>query len=118
MERKPAGKKYNDDFKKTIVDLYHSGSPVKELSSEYGVSEVTIYKWVKDFTPIGSEKEALTPKELAEIQKENLRLKQEVEILNILRLVVQAERLVWTTIFYIVEVKNSPEPFWDLESVS
>ncbi|MEM5014572.1 transposase, partial [Niallia taxi] len=49
MDRKPAGKKYNDDFKKTIVDLYHS-SPVKELSSEYGVSEVTIYKWVKDFT--------------------------------------------------------------------
>jgi transposase len=48
LERKPAGKKYNDDFKKTIVDLYHSGSPVKELSSEYGVSEVTIYKWVKD----------------------------------------------------------------------
>ncbi|MDK8643433.1 transposase [Niallia taxi] len=78
MERKPAGKKYNDDFKKTIVDLYHSGSPVKELSSEYGVSEVTIYKWVKDFT----EKEALTPKELAEIEKENLRLKQEVEILK------------------------------------
>ena len=50
MGRKPAGKKYNDDFKKTIVDLYHSGSPDKELSSEYGVSEVTIYKWVKDFT--------------------------------------------------------------------
>jgi len=37
MERKPAGKKYNDDFKKTIVDLYHSGSSVKELSGEYGV---------------------------------------------------------------------------------
>lgn len=82
LERKPAVKKYNDDFKKTSVDLYHSGSPVKELSSEYGVSEVTIYKWMKDFTLIGSEKEALTPKELAEIQKENLRLKQEVEILK------------------------------------
>jgi len=33
LERKPAGKKYNDDFKKTIVDLYHSGSPVKELAN-------------------------------------------------------------------------------------
>ncbi|WP_445738858.1 transposase [Niallia sp. FSL R7-0271] len=50
MERKPAGKKYNDAFKKTIVDLYHSGSPVKELSRKYGVLEVTIYKWVKDLT--------------------------------------------------------------------
>ncbi|WP_034298520.1 hypothetical protein [Bacillus sp. 37MA] len=40
MKRKPAGKKYNDDFEKTIVDLYHSGSSIKELSSEYGVSDV------------------------------------------------------------------------------
>lgn len=35
-------KKYNDDFKKTIVELYHTGSSVSALSSEYGVSEVTI----------------------------------------------------------------------------
>jgi transposase len=32
-------KKYNEEFKKTVVELYHSGNPVKELSSEYGVSE-------------------------------------------------------------------------------
>ncbi|WP_341284824.1 hypothetical protein [Priestia megaterium] len=25
MERKPTGKKYNDEFKKIIVDLYHAG---------------------------------------------------------------------------------------------
>ncbi|UZW65682.1 transposase [Priestia flexa] len=82
MERKRAGKKYNDKFKKTIVDLYHAGNSVKDLSSEYGVSEVTIYKWVKAFTPISSEEGSLTPKELAEIQKENLRLKQELDILK------------------------------------
>ncbi|WP_172460183.1 transposase [Priestia endophytica] len=82
MKRKPTGKKYNDDFKKTIVDLYHAGNSVKNLSSEYGVSEVTIYKWVKEFTPISSEEGSLTPKELAEIQKENLRLKQELDILK------------------------------------
>jgi len=35
MERKRAGKKYNDEFKKTIVDLYHAGNSVKDLSSEY-----------------------------------------------------------------------------------
>lgn len=50
--------------KKTVVDLYHSGTSVKELSNEYGVSEVTIYKWIKDFTPIGTGEESLTPKEL------------------------------------------------------
>lgn len=52
MERKRVGKTYNDELKKTIVDLYHAGNSVKELSSEYGVSEVTIYKWAKAFTPI------------------------------------------------------------------
>jgi len=64
------------------VDLYHSGTSVIELSNEYGVSEVTIYKWIKDFTPIGTGEEFLTPKELAAIQKENLRLKQEIETLK------------------------------------
>jgi transposase len=82
MERKNRGKKYNEDFKKTVVDFYHSGTSVKELSNEYGVSEVTIYKWIKKFTPIGTGEESLTPKELAAIQKENLRLKQEIEILK------------------------------------
>lgn len=82
LERKNTGKKYNNEFKKTIVDLYHSGNSVKELSGEYGVSEVTIYKWVKEFTPIGLGEDSMTPKELAAIQKENLRLKQEVEILK------------------------------------
>jgi transposase len=37
---------------------------------------------VKEFTPIDSGEKTITPKELAEIQKENLRLKQEVEILK------------------------------------
>nr|WP_144922645.1 IS3 family transposase [Paenibacillus bovis] len=72
---------FNDDFKKTVVDLYHSGSSVKDLSSEYGVSEVTIYKWIKHFTPIeGPQGKEITPKEIDAIQKENLRLKQELEI--------------------------------------
>lgn len=82
LERKNTGKKYNNEFKKTIVDLYNSGNSVKELSGEYGVSEVTIYKWVKEFTPIGLGEDSMTPKELVAIQKENLRLKQEVEILK------------------------------------
>ncbi|MGE7877886.1 transposase [Peribacillus muralis] len=82
MERKNLAEKYNNEFKKTIVDLYHTGNSAKELSGEYGVSEVTIYKWVKEFTPIGLGEESMTPKELSAIQKENLRLKQEVEILK------------------------------------
>lgn len=75
-------KKFNDDFKKTIVDLYHSGTSVKDLCSEYGVSEVTVYKWIKQYTPIGTGDEAMTPKEVADMQKQMLRLQQENEILK------------------------------------
>ncbi len=75
-------KKYSDDFKKTVVDLYHSGSSVKDLASEYGVTEVTIYKWIKQLTPIQSGDEEVTPKDIKEMQKEMQRIKQENEILK------------------------------------
>jgi len=38
-------KTYNAEFKSMVVELYKTGRKVKELSREYGVSEVTIYKW-------------------------------------------------------------------------
>lgn len=74
-------KRYNQEFKQTIVELYRSGTSVSDLSREYGVSEVTIYKWIKVLSPIENGG-GLTPAEIAEIQKENLRLQQEVEILK------------------------------------
>lgn len=83
MSKGKNGKRYNDDFKKMVVDLYHSGSSVKDLNSEYGVSDVTIYKWIKEFTPVEDiDGKDITPKEVDAIQKENLRLKQELEILK------------------------------------
>ena len=47
MANQKNGKRYNDDFRKMVVDLYRSGQSVRELSGEYGVSEVTIYAWIK-----------------------------------------------------------------------
>ncbi|AYB37648.1 hypothetical protein [Brevibacillus laterosporus] len=35
MKQKSTNKKCNDDFKRPIVELYHSGQKVKSLSSEY-----------------------------------------------------------------------------------
>lgn len=74
-------KRYNQEFKQTVVELYRSGTPVSQLSSEYGISEVTIYKWIKKHSPIKGTQE-LTVAEVEAIQKENLRLKQELEILK------------------------------------
>jgi transposase len=60
MEPK-SNRKYNDDFKKMVVELYQTGSSVSTLSSEYSVSEVTIYKCVKARTPVDVAEVGVTP---------------------------------------------------------
>ena len=37
-----------------FIELDRTGRSAKELSREYGVSEVTIYKWIKQISPITS----------------------------------------------------------------
>lgn len=51
MEQIKNKRTYNEDFKKTVVELYYTCS-VRTLSSKYGESEVMIYKWIKALTPV------------------------------------------------------------------
>jgi len=77
------GKRYNDNFRKMVVDLYHSGQSVRSLSSEYGVSEVTIYAWIKKITPMDLEDgSSITPDDYANLQKQMLKLQEENDILK------------------------------------
>jgi len=83
MENKKHGKPYTDDFRKMIVDLYYSGQRVKDLSGEYGVSEVTIYDWIKKLSPVELEDgTSVTPEDYAKLQKQMRKLQQENEILK------------------------------------
>ena len=91
-------KKYNTEFKSMIVELYKTGRSVKELSREYGVSEVTIYKWapalrqqvstisreqIKQISPITSIDDTdITLEEIKRMKQEMLRLQEENEILK------------------------------------
>ncbi len=57
---------------------YILGQPVKQLSSEYGVSEVTGYKWVKTYFPITLvDEDEMTLEALKQTKKKMLRLKKE-----------------------------------------
>ncbi|SDK65409.1 transposase [Halanaerobium congolense] len=77
------GKRYDEDFKKMIVELYHSGSSVSNLEREYGVTNVTIYKWIKDYSEIEiDENTTVTKKEMLEVKRENEKLKEELAILK------------------------------------
>lgn len=76
-------KKYNAEFKSMIVELYQTGRTVKDLSREYGVSEVTIYKWIKQLSPIASiDDTEMTLEEIKRMRQEMLRLQEENEILK------------------------------------
>lgn len=46
-------KKYTQEFKQQIVDLYNTGNySFPQLSSEYGVAKSTILNWVRNLSPI------------------------------------------------------------------
>ena len=75
--------RYSSEFKNQIVDLYHAGKPVAELSSEYGISTVTIYKWIQNLSPIKvSEDETITSQDYKVLQKKIAQLEMENEILK------------------------------------
>ncbi len=40
-------KRYMEEFKNTIVELYNAGKSLSELSSEYAVAKSTILGWIK-----------------------------------------------------------------------
>lgn len=81
---KQNGKRYDEDFKRMIVDLHNTtGQTYKSLESEYGVTATTIQRWVKDLTPTDpSDEEALSPREIAELKKKMAQIEQENEILK------------------------------------
>lgn len=75
--------RYTEEFKQQIVDLYHAGSSVSYLSGEYGVSNVTIYKWIKQLSPIIQDSgDSITLKEYQAMKKRIAELETENEILK------------------------------------
>ena len=76
------GTRYTNQFKEQILKLHEMGKKVYELSSEYGVSTVTIYKWIKESKPVLLPDGEVTTKEYNRLQKEIEQLKMENEILK------------------------------------
>ena len=68
-------KVYDEDFKKMIVELYESKKPVCEIKREYGLVDATIYRWINEYGSTSNH-------EMKKLKKENLKLKEELEILK------------------------------------
>ena len=76
--------RYTEEFKQQIVDLYNSKTKtVLSLSSEYGVSAVTIYQWIKQLSPVKiSDTEEMSSKDYDKMKKRIAELEMENEILK------------------------------------
>jgi len=66
------------EVKVEIISKVKSGTPVLKLSEEYGVSDKTIYNWLK----AGVEHSA-SALELVKIRRENDQLKQIIGVLTL-----------------------------------
>ena len=77
------GRRYDQEYKDMIEELFKSGMSLAELSSEYGIAKSTINGWIKDVKEIKiDENEVMTLKEVKALRKEMARIKEENEILK------------------------------------
>ena len=66
-----AGKnqKYTQEFKQTIVDLYHSGKTYNQIKEEYGISHNALANWIKEYSEVKiDDNTVLTAKQIKELQ--------------------------------------------------
>lgn len=75
-------KKFNDDFKQTIIDLYRSGKSVSDLSREYGITKVTIYSWIDKKKTVQIEDREITKEDILGYQKRIAELEEEKLLSN------------------------------------
>lgn len=76
---------YSPEFRRRAVELLRSGTLLKQVADELGVSEQTLRNWRRQADVDGGRAEGLTTderEELRRLRRENRRLVQEREILK------------------------------------
>lgn len=84
MSTGKTGTRYDEDFKRTLVNLYQSGGKTQAaLCKEYGVSMTALGRWIKQYSTVETDDgEVLTAKQVKELQKRNAQLEEELLILK------------------------------------
>lgn len=79
-------RKFSDEFKRDAVEIVRSsGKPIAEVARELGIYDSTLGSWVKQDQVNRGEREGLSTderEELAELRRENARLRMERELLK------------------------------------
>ena len=76
---------YPPEFRRQAVELVRSGTPLKQVASDLGVSEQTLRNWRRQQDVDAGRAEGLSSEEreeLRRLRRENRRLQQERDILK------------------------------------
>lgn len=84
MSTNKTGNRYDEEFKRTLVNLYQNGSKSQAaLCKECGVSATALSRWIKQYSTVETDDgEVLTAKQVKELQKRNAQLEEELLILK------------------------------------
>ena len=84
MPTNKRGTRYDEEFKRTIVNLYQNGGKSQAaLCKEYGVSITALGRWIKQYSTVEvDDGEVLTALQVKELQKRNAQLEEENLILK------------------------------------
>ena len=75
--------RYKKEFKQSLVEIHNQGRSYTDLSAEYGRSVDSIRNWVKLYAVHEVDGEKWTQADVNALQKENDKLREELEILKI-----------------------------------
>ncbi len=84
MSTSKTANRYDEDFKRTLVNLYQpAGKSQSTLCKEYGVSATALVRWIKQYSTVETDDgQVLTAKQVKELQKRNAQLEEELLILK------------------------------------
>ncbi|WP_238483644.1 transposase [Anaerosporobacter faecicola] len=84
MSKSETGTRYDEDLKRTLVNLYQSGDKSQAaLCKKYGVSITTLGRWIKQYSTVETDNgEVLTAKQVKGLQERNALLEEELLILK------------------------------------
>ena len=73
-------KRYSQEFKDTLLDFYHSGQSVTQISKKCCVAPATIYKWIDLYSK--SNESSVSKADFLELKRQLAKVKQERDILK------------------------------------
>jgi len=78
-------KQYPQEFRQRIVAMARAGAPVSELTSDYGLSDATVYRWINQDRIDHGEVPGTTSAENAELAAAKKRIRELEHELDLIR---------------------------------